>query len=60
MRLLGSDRVEPVTSFDEAGLFAATMADGFVIVPEGSEGFAQGATVEVYLHEDQCQTSKPP
>jgi molybdopterin molybdotransferase len=60
VRLLGNDRVEPVTSFDEAGLFAATMADGFVIVPEGSEGFAQGATVEVYLREDQCQKSKLP
>jgi molybdopterin biosynthesis enzyme len=43
--------VEPVTSFDAAGLFAATLADGFVFVPEGSEGFAQGATVEVYFHE---------
>jgi molybdopterin molybdotransferase len=60
VRLLGSDRVEPVTSFDEAGLFAATKADGFVIVPEGSEGFAQGATVDVYFHEDQCQKSKLP
>ncbi len=49
VRRLGNDRVEPIASFDEAGLFAATMADGFVIISEGSEGFAQGATVEVYL-----------
>jgi molybdopterin molybdotransferase len=49
VRRLGNDRVEPIASFDEAGLFAATMADGFVIVPESSEGLAQGATVEVYL-----------
>lgn len=50
VRRLAGGRVEPVTSFAEAGLFAAAKADGFVIVPEGSEGFAQGATVEVYLH----------
>jgi molybdopterin molybdotransferase len=49
VRCLGEDRVEPTVSFDEAGLFAAALADGFVIVPEGSEGFAEGATVEVYL-----------
>jgi molybdopterin molybdotransferase len=49
VRRLGDDRVEPIASFDEAGLFAATMADGFVIVPEGSEGVPQGARVEVYL-----------
>jgi molybdopterin molybdotransferase len=49
VRRLGDDRAEPIASFDEAGLFAATMADGFVIVPEGSEGVAQGARMEVYL-----------
>jgi len=49
VRCLSEDRVEPTASFDEAGLFAAALADGFVIVPEGSEGFAEGATVEVYL-----------
>lgn len=49
VRRFGDDRIEPIASFDEAGLVAATMADGFVIVPEGSEGVPQGARVDVYL-----------
>jgi hypothetical protein len=36
----------------EAGLEAATQADGFVILPEGSEGYAQGASVLVYLYDE--------
>jgi molybdopterin molybdotransferase len=51
VRLVGDDRVESTASFEEAGLFAAVAADGFVIVPEGSEGFPQGATVELHLFE---------
>ena len=42
-------QAEPIASFAEAGLMAAARADGFVIVPEGSEGFAAGAAVTVYL-----------
>jgi molybdopterin molybdotransferase len=49
---LGDGRVAPVASFAEAGLAAAAEADGFVIVPEGSEGHARGAPVLVYLHEE--------
>jgi molybdopterin biosynthesis enzyme len=30
---------------------AAAEADGFVVVPEGSEGHAEGAVVAVYLYE---------
>jgi molybdopterin molybdotransferase len=45
------DTVEPVPSFAETGLMAAVGADGFVIVPEGSEGHPQGARVTVYLYE---------
>ncbi|HEX5998803.1 MAG TPA: molybdopterin molybdotransferase MoeA [Hyphomicrobiaceae bacterium] len=41
--------VEPMPSFAEAGLAAAAHADGFVLMPEGSEGYPQGATVTVYL-----------
>jgi molybdopterin molybdotransferase len=41
-------RAAPIASFTEAGLMAAARADGFVIVPEGSEGFAPGAAVTVY------------
>ena len=29
-------------------------ADGFVIVPEASEGHPQGAPVTVYLYEGRC------
>jgi molybdopterin molybdotransferase len=45
------DTVEPVPSFAETGLMAAVGADGFVIVPEGSEGHQQGARVTAYLYE---------
>jgi molybdopterin molybdotransferase len=45
------DTVEPVPPFSETGLMAAVGADGFVIVPEGSEGHPQGARVTVYLYE---------
>ncbi len=45
------DSIEPTPSFAETGLMAAVGADGFVIVPEGSEGHPQGARVTVYLYE---------
>ena len=32
---------------------AAVDADGFVIVPETSEGYPPGAAVKVYLYEDR-------
>jgi molybdopterin molybdotransferase len=41
--------VEPMPAFAEAGLAVAAHADGFVLVPETSEGYAQGAAVAVYL-----------
>jgi molybdopterin molybdotransferase len=51
VRCGAGDTVEPVPSFAETGLMAAVGADGFVIVPEGSEGHPQGARVTVYLYE---------
>ena len=51
VRCGAGDTVEPVPSFAETGLMAAVGADGFVIVPEGSEGYPQGARVTVYLYE---------
>jgi molybdopterin molybdotransferase len=42
--------VEPLPSFGEAGLMSAITADGFVIVPEASEGYPQGASVTVHLY----------
>lgn len=51
------DRAEPLPSFAETGLMAAVAADGFVIVPQGSEGFPQGARVTVHLYEDAEATA---
>jgi molybdopterin molybdotransferase len=41
--------IEPVS---EIGLMAAASADGFVIVPETSEGYPPGSSVNVYLYDD--------
>lgn len=51
VRCASLDIVEPLPSFGEAGLMSAITADGFVIVPEASEGYPQGASVVVYLYE---------
>jgi molybdopterin molybdotransferase len=51
-----NNTVEPLPSFAEIGIMAACGADGFVIVPHGSEGFPQGARVFVYLYEDVERT----
>ena len=42
---------EPIAGFAEAGLKSVAVADGFVLIPEGSEGYSQGATVTVYLYD---------
>jgi molybdopterin molybdotransferase len=52
VRCGAGDTVEPLPSFAETGLVAAVGADGFVIVPEGSEGYPQGAQVTAYLYEE--------
>ena len=52
VRCGSGDTVEPLPSFSETGLMAAVSADGFVIVPQGSEGYPQGARVIVYLYEE--------
>jgi molybdopterin molybdotransferase len=51
VRYGGGDTVEPLPSFAETGLMAAVSANGFMIVPQGSEGYPQGARVTVYLYE---------
>jgi molybdopterin molybdotransferase len=43
-------RVEPVAVGGAAVLSSVTGADGFVIVPSGSEGFPEGHPVEVHLY----------
>jgi hypothetical protein len=48
------DHIEPIAAAppDRAGsLLAAAQADGFVLVPEASEGFPPGGRVRVYLYE---------
>jgi molybdopterin molybdotransferase len=54
VRCPARDIVEPLPSFGETGLMAAVAADGFVIVPEASEGHPDGALVTVYLYEGRC------
>jgi molybdopterin molybdotransferase len=49
VRMLGGD-VEPVAVGGASMLSSTTRADGFVIVPDDSEGFAPGAEVEVWLY----------
>jgi molybdopterin molybdotransferase len=51
VRCGANNTVEPLPSFAEIGVMAAVSADGFVIVPEGSEGYPQGARVSVYLYQ---------
>jgi molybdopterin molybdotransferase len=51
VRCGAGDSIEPLPSFAETGLMAAVDADGFVIVPEGSEGHPQGSRVTAYLYE---------
>jgi molybdopterin molybdotransferase len=52
VRRLSDSTVEPLVSFSEIGLMAAVKADGFVIVPETSEGYAPGALVNVHLYKN--------
>jgi molybdopterin molybdotransferase len=49
VRCLDESTVEPMASFSEAGLTPAARGDGFVLVPERSEGHPRGAEVSVYL-----------
>jgi len=53
VRCGAGDTVTPLPSFAETGLMAAVESDGFVIIPEASEGSPQGAPVTVYLYEDR-------
>jgi len=50
-------RVEPLATSGASILSSTTRADGFVIVPEGSEGFAEGALVDLYLFQDDARSA---
>jgi len=43
--------IEPIPGFIESGLMGAVAADGFVVVPEASEGYPRGASVTAYLYD---------
>jgi hypothetical protein len=57
------DSIEPILAAapDGAGSLFATIseADGFVLVPEASEGFPPGTRVRVYLYGDQHSCRDP-
>jgi molybdopterin molybdotransferase len=50
VRLAGSE-AEPIALSGASILSSTTRADGFVIVPEESEGYAPGVEVDVYVYE---------
>ncbi len=50
VRLRSDCRIEPIPGFVESGLRAAVEADGFVIIPEASEGYPQGVSIKAYLY----------
>jgi len=52
VRRLDAGEAEPLPGFAEGGLMAGARADGVVIVPEGSEGFAAGSVVPVHCLDD--------
>jgi molybdopterin molybdotransferase len=58
VRCIDVDGVEPVPSFAAVGIIAMAQADGFVILPEGSEGVSEGSTVTVHLM-GICGTHRP-
>jgi molybdopterin molybdotransferase len=47
---LSGDKIEPLSVAGASVLSSTTRADGFVVVPEDSEGFPAGADVEVWLY----------
>ncbi len=47
-------RATPLGSAESGGLAGAARADGFVVVPEASEGHAPGSVVRIHLYDDRC------
>ncbi len=43
---------EPLAVADDRLLSSSVRADGFVLLPENSEGYAEGSEVEVYLYDE--------
>jgi molybdopterin molybdotransferase len=54
--VLSGGRVEPLATSGASILSSTSRADGFVLVPEGSEGLAEGALVDLYLFQDDARS----
>jgi len=46
------DRAEPIATAEGRILSTAVTADGFVLIPEQSEGYPQGSMVDVHLYDE--------
>jgi len=51
--VVNAGRVEPLAVSGASILSSTTRADGFVLVPADSEGYAGAEEVEVYLYDQQ-------
>ncbi|MCU0959907.1 MAG: molybdopterin molybdotransferase MoeA [Pirellulaceae bacterium] len=49
---LVEEEIEPLAISGASILSSTTRADGFVVVPEDSEGYAAGTEVDLYLYDD--------
>ena len=49
--LLVDGEIEPIATSGASVLSSTTRADGFVVVPEDSEGYAEGSQVDVCLYD---------
>ena len=56
---LADGRAVPLGSAESGSLVGAVQAQGFVLVPEGSEGFPPGSTVQVHLRAADWERAKP-
>ncbi len=59
IRCLADGHIAPVASFAEAGLMAAIQGDGFVVVPEASEGYPAGAQITAYFYDERQIRAEP-
>ena len=56
---LTDEGVEPLAIAGASVLSSTTRASGFIVVPGDSEGFAEGAKVEVFLYDDVPTDNAP-
>lgn len=51
---ISGDTAEPIATAEGRLLASAVQADGFLLVPEHSEGYAEDSPVDVYLYDEQA------